>query len=257
MVKIRSGEMQLIENVLDMGSGNVLDFSDATFGRFFDNDLGIDIDDDRYRDIGTSKGKRFRSFLKQENEATVARALRALWDYRSNMRSRWGQEDDPAMSGRFFDLVHRLEGDSGIPNTDAIDRFSTNETLEELVAAIGRDAQANKPQAALDRLHTYCMKKFAHLLQARGISCNRDDPLHSRAGKYVKALEAEGQVRPISLRIMKNVISVFDLYNGVRNNETFAHDNELVELHEARFIFDSIGSMLRFMRNVEATRFGA
>jgi hypothetical protein len=43
---------------------------------------------------------------------------------------------------------------------DAIDKFAGDETLEELVAAIDRDIAANKPAAALDRLHTYCMKKI-------------------------------------------------------------------------------------------------
>lgn len=257
MAKLRAGEMSVLEHVLEMGSGYVLDFSDATFGRFFDGDLGLDIDDDKYRDLGTSKGKRLRSFLRQEDDATVARALRALWDYRANMQSRWSQQEDPAVSGRFFDIVHRLEGDAGLPNADGIEKFSDNETLEELVSAIGRDVQANKPQAALDRLHTYCMKKFAHLLTARGIPCDRDDPLHSRVGKYVKALEAEGRVRPISLRIMKSAISVFELYNGVRNNESFAHDNELVDAQEARFIFESICGFLRLIRGVEANRFGS
>ena len=36
----------------------------------------------------------------------------------------------------------------------------------------------------------------------------------------------------------------------------FAHDNEIVGLHEARFIFDSISSVLRFIRSIEASRFG-
>jgi hypothetical protein len=57
-----------------------------------------------------------------------------------------------------------------IPRTDAIERFRQDETLEELISAIERDIGANKPAAALDRLHTYCMKKFSHLLDERGIS---------------------------------------------------------------------------------------
>jgi hypothetical protein len=66
--------------------------------------------------------------------------------------------------------------------TDAIDRFARDETLEELVAAIERDITANKPAAALDRLHTYCMKKFAHLLESYRVSCDRKEPLHARVG---------------------------------------------------------------------------
>ena len=52
---------------------------------------------------------------------------------------------------------------------DALDKFKTDETLEELIAAIRRDITADKHATSLDRLHTYCMKKFTHLLEKRGI----------------------------------------------------------------------------------------
>ena len=51
---------------------------------------------------------------------------------------------------------------------DAFDKFAADETLEELIAAIERDIQANKSAAVLDRLHTYSMKKLAHLIERRG-----------------------------------------------------------------------------------------
>ena len=100
------------------------------------------------------------------------------------------------------------------------------------------------------------MKKFAYLIEARGGSYGKDDPLHSRAGKYIKLLEAETQLQPISSRIVKSSISIFEEFNNIRNNRSFAHDNELIGLHEARFIFDSISGVLRFMRSIEAARFG-
>src|SRR3546814_13364197 len=76
-----------------------------------------------------------------------------------------------ALKARFFDLVARIEGCGSVPRTDALDRFKRDETLEELIAAIERDIGANKPAAALDRLHTYCMKQFAHLLEIGRASC--------------------------------------------------------------------------------------
>jgi hypothetical protein len=98
-----------------------------------------------------------------------------------------GSKSD-ALKTRFFDLVSRIEGGGAVPRMDALDRFKRDETLKELIAAIERDISANKPAAALDRLHTYCMKKFAHLLDERGITWDRNDPLQSRAGKYMKTL---------------------------------------------------------------------
>jgi hypothetical protein len=100
------------------------------------------------------------------------------------------------------------------------------------------------------------MKKFAHLLDERDIAWDRNDPLQSRAGRYVKALEAERELREITRRIAKSAISVFEQFNDVRNNRSFAHDNDLIDKAEARFIFDAISAFLRFVKSVEASRFG-
>jgi hypothetical protein len=144
-----------------------------------------------------------------------------------------------------------------LARTDSIEKLEENETLEELISAIERDVQANKPAAALDRLHTYCMKKYAHLLEQHKIPFDKDEPLHSRAGKYIKAIENETKIRDISLKVMKSSISMFDSFNQIRNNELFAHDNEIVDKIEARFIFDSITSILRSIKGLEASRFGS
>ena len=71
---------------------------------------------------------------------------------------------------------------------------------------------------------------------------NPNDPLQSRVGKYVKALEAERHLREITRRIVKSSISVFDGFNDVRNNSSLAHDNYLIDQYEARFIFDAISA---------------
>lgn len=258
MPKLKQTEIITLEEAFDtgQGAGYVLDFSDRTFAIYFDEEFHVDIDSGKYQSNGISKGKRLKAFITIEPGNVVAPVLRSLWDYRAAIVERRGIADNQNLSDRYFQIVHKLEGDTGTASTDAIERFSNNETLDELVAAIQRDIGANKPQAALDRLHTYCMKKFAHLLTIHNASCGQDEPLHSRVGKYVKQLETEIQIQGISLRIIKSGISIFDEFNSIRNNKSFAHDNEIVGLHEARFIFDSISSILRFIRSIEANRFG-
>jgi len=259
MPKINQLDMRFLDELFEMTGGYVLDFKDRTFAEFFHNDLSIDIDDEKYRRNGTSKGKRLRTLLLIENELVVAKTLRALWDYRDAIRGPFNDQDEQVQSqtARFFKIVHSMESAADVSRTDAIEKFAENETLEELVSAIERDIQARKPQAALDRLHTYCMKKFAHLLDQKGIAFGKDDPLHNRAGKYIRALEVEGKVRGISLRIMKTSISIFDSFNATRNDDSFAHDNEIVKTVEARFIFDAIVNILRFMKGFEANKFGS
>jgi len=174
----------------------------------------------------------------------------------SRVRSALDGERRPRrVKKRFFDLLAKIESVASGPRLDAIDRFARDETLAEVIAAIVRDVDANKPVAALDRLHTYCMKKFGHLLDVHGVTWDRAEPLHSRVGKYVKTIEGTYTLTEISRQIIKGSIAVFEKFNYVRNNLSLAHDNDLIGHGEAHFIFDSIGAILRFVKAIEAGRF--
>ena len=258
MVKLKRSNMRIFDDAFAMHSGYVLNFSDRTLAEFFEDEFGIDIYQEKYRFNGSSKAKHLRAFFTVEDEHTVSRVARKLWEHRETLPQ--FQEPSPeneAVKRNFFALLERIEGSGAVPRMDAIDKFKHDETLEELVAAIDRDITANKPAAALDRLHTYSMKKFAHLLQERGIAFDKSDALHSRVGKYIRALESERELREITRRIGKSSISVFEAFNDVRNNESFAHDNDIVEEAEARFIFDGVSAFLRFVKSIETDRFGS
>lgn len=258
MVQIKRIELRSFDDAFGMHSGYVLDFSDRTMSEWFEDELRIDIDDERYKRRGTSKANRLRTFVEDEPAALVARALRALWAYREQSGYQpYGitAEDVERHRTTLFNLIHKIEGAELTPATDSVIAFTRDETLEELVQAIRRDAEAGRPQAALDRLHTYSMKKFAFLLEQRGAAPGREEPLHSRVGRYVKLLDAERSLRPITKQILKNCIGIFQAYNDVRNNASFAHDNSVVEKDEARFIFETVISMLRFVRAIEAGQY--
>ncbi len=258
MVQITRLDLRSLDGPFGMGSGYVLNFSDRTMSEWFEDELRIDIDHERYRRRGSSKANRVRTFVEDEPAPVVARFLRLLWDYREKTGfAPYGvaQEEVARHKANLFHLINKIEGQETSPATDALVAFTRDETLDELVQGIRRDADAGKPQAALDRLHTYSMKKFAYLLEMRAATPDRDEPLHSRVGRYIKLFEAERPLRPISKQIMKNCIGIFQAYNDVRNNASFAHDNDVVNKDEARFIFDTVISMLRFVRATEAGRF--
>jgi hypothetical protein len=73
MPNIRSIDMTIIDDLFDMGSGYVLNFSDRTFAQFFAEELNVDINDPVYAKNGTSKAKRLRCFLQTVDRATVVR----------------------------------------------------------------------------------------------------------------------------------------------------------------------------------------
>jgi len=237
-----------------MGSGYVLDFSDKSFNEFIYETLRIDPESEgRLFDArGTSKAKRLRSFIERGNPSMVAKLLREMWEYRSGLEYWEKTSDEVKLRETYFATVARIEGKS-----DHIETFEPNETLEELVASIKRDLDAKRPQAGLDRLHVYCMKRFASLVRKHGGGeCGRDDPLHSRVAKYVNLLRAQRQLTPMTERIVKSSIGVFESMNPIRNDKSLAHDNpELLEMEEARFIFDSVAAFLRFSKAIDGRFF--
>lgn len=62
-----------------MGSGYVLDYSDVTFGAFF-NKFRIDIHGQKYRTYGTSKAKKMRAFWEHEPDPIVGKVLSEMLD---------------------------------------------------------------------------------------------------------------------------------------------------------------------------------
>ncbi len=55
----------------------------------------------------------------------------------------------------------------------------------------------------------------------------------------------------MTAEILKSSARVLDAFNYVRNNQSLAHDNpELVNRDEARFIFSSVATAIRFIKSL-------
>lgn len=89
----------------------MLDFSDLSLSQFFAAELDADINDPIYAEHGGSKGKRLRCFLQKVDDATAARTLQALWEHRTELLARTGQQD-PVINAesRYLTLLARLTG---------------------------------------------------------------------------------------------------------------------------------------------------
>lgn len=140
MANIRAIDILILDDVFDMSSGYVLDFSDRTMSQFFAQELNVDIDAPLYKEHGTSKAKRLRCFLQKVDAATAVRTLNALWEYREASRLRRGKEDAVQNAhGQLLSLINRVEGKSeatrpmGQPPAPAFDRFKVLALKNELI----------------------------------------------------------------------------------------------------------------------------
>lgn len=80
-MKLKIQDLRLFNLVFESDPGWILDFSNRTLSAFFDEELNIDIDDECYKEEGTSKAKRVRCLLKQVDRETALRVLDTLWGF--------------------------------------------------------------------------------------------------------------------------------------------------------------------------------
>lgn len=77
-------DMEVVERVLEMGSGYVLDFSDRTFDEFVAHEVGVDATAPRFSVDGGSKARRLRRILPSLPSHQQARLLAAFLAYRDS-----------------------------------------------------------------------------------------------------------------------------------------------------------------------------
>ncbi len=102
-------EKRYFEKLLGMQSGYVLDYSDATFGEFF-NRHKINIHGQQYQTYGTSKAKKMRAFWEQEPDAVVGKVLEELLEAYEADCSLNNRDADAPVLEKSRGIVVRLSG---------------------------------------------------------------------------------------------------------------------------------------------------
>jgi Abortive infection C-terminus len=242
-------EKRKLERAFGMGGGYVLNFSNRTFAEFFLDSFGIDIYDAKYDYGSGSKANRMRAFWDHENNYLVGKVLGLLFEEWSEFKG-FGSPDTPPED--CLKIVRRLQESAPVPDIDAVSPNVEDESFETLARSVRESIDKNEPEIGLDRLHTFLIKYFRVLCAKRGIATDREKPLHSLVGEYVKKLKAEALIESeMTERILKGTISVMEAFNRVRNDQSFAHDNPVLNYNESLLIFGHVTSSIRFIEAIE------
>lgn len=123
MSSLTDAEKRYLEKLLGMQSGYVLNYSDATFGEFFER-YKIDIHGQRYQTYGSSKAKKMRAFWEQEPDALVAPVLAEMIEsYKADCDLNGRVADAPVLA-KSQEIVARLRGKpSAAKDAPATDEF--------------------------------------------------------------------------------------------------------------------------------------
>jgi Abortive infection C-terminus len=252
MANLRLSEKIKIERFLEMKMGYVCDFTNRTFEDFVREHAGVEIYSSPY---SGSKASRLRAFWEKESDAKVGKLLSEMIKYWKLQKATplYGyQVFDPALYEECKKIAIRLKSQNAIEDIGALTPNSSDKDFELLAHSIKESIRRDQPQEALDRLHTFVIKYVRQLCTRHAIGFEKDTALHSLFGLYVKFLQRDNLVESkMSERILKSSISVLEAFNDVRNNQSFAHDNPVLNKNEATLIFNDITNTLRFLESIE------
>lgn len=243
-------EKRKLERALGMSSGYVLNFSNRTFGEFFLDSVGIDIYNRKYDYGSGSKANRMRAFWNHESNYLVGKVLGLLF---MEWKEFVGYEGSDAPPEECLRIVQRLQQSAAVPDIAAVIPNNDDISFETLAKSVRESIERDEPETGLDRLHTFVVKYFRVLCSKRGIDTSREKPLHSLVGEYVRALKNEGAIESeMTERILKSTISVMEAFNRVRNDQSLAHDNQVLNYNESLLIFGHVCSSIRFIEAIES-----
>lgn len=256
MANLTYKENFLIEKLFEMPTGYVMDFSNRTFEQFIYDSLRINIYDDKYNYASGSKANRLRAFLREEPNYKVGQLLSALLEY-WHTKAIVGEygfelEKDKNIYNECLKIAARLKEETIVDEIEVIKEIEDDQDFNRLAKSIRESIDKNEPEVALDRLHTYLMKYTRQLCQNHNVEIKKNESLNAIYGKYIKFLISTGKIESkMSENILKYSINILESFNDIRNNKSFAHDNEILNYEESILIFNNVTNSLKFIESVE------
>jgi hypothetical protein len=250
-------EKNKFEKFLGMSSGYVLDFSNKTFGQFIEETINIDIYGGQGYEIYCSKAEKLRQIWKNESDACVGKLLADLIIYCENNKDVLSQMNnyfDPNTENlnELWLIVKRLQGDTLTIELPEKKEESLKILLEDIKNALAR----NNPILVLDRLHTFSVKLIKQISKENNLKIVNEKgmayPLHSLVGNLIKYYKQNSILQSEFVPIaMQYSISIFEKFNDIRNNKSFAHDNEVLNTLESEYVVRTMANLLEFIDKIE------
>lgn len=255
MANLTGIEKVKLEKLFGMSSGYVLDFTNRTFQEFILEHTGLDIFTPKYDYGSGSKANRLRAFWQKGSNYLIGKLLLGMLDYWKENTRLYMSEINPADQVLYEEcrkIADRLKHDTIVEDIDAIQPNTDDRDFAVLAKSLRESIEKNEPEVAIDRLHTFIVKYVRQLCDKHGISYDKSKALHSLFGEYIKYLKKNNLIESeMTERILKSSISILEAFNAVRNDQSFAHDNPILNYRESILIFNNISSSIKFIGAIE------
>jgi len=240
-----------------MSGGTVCDFSNRTFQEFVIESVGADIYEEKYGEGNSgSKANRLRFFWKIESNQKVAKLMDELSEYwKSQLLTEHPYGFDPFNESLYEEckkIIDKLKNDIPVDDIDAITPNSDDKDFATLATSIRESIEKGEPVPALDRLHTFVVKYLRELSTRHGVPFDKNTALNALMGGYVRYLHENKLIEStMTQKILKASATTLEAFDHVRNNQSLAHDNPLLNYEESILIFNNISNTIRFIESLE------
>lgn len=248
-MKFSPVEIGVFEKLFQMQSGYVLDFSNKRFDQFIFESVDINVRDEQYinkveeKMYSSSKANILRYFWNNESNNVVIKLLRDLVEYCDVL-------DDFEIDEKLLTKAHQILSKHEI-SPHVIDNNSTEKTISNLIDDINNSIEIGRPQFTLDRLHTLMCYYVKELCDEHGIEYeDEDDKLNQIFKRYAEFIDDKLE-SDLSKTIILQTGSIFDKFNHVRNNMSYAHDNLILNEAESLLVYRDIVNVFDFIQTIE------
>lgn len=234
----------LVQFLIQNGSDNVAqafqrckyEYEDINFAHYAG--LSGDTWNKRAIDFTFEGSEKDIKLLKSNNETLKAMINRSL---------------KPSVSGYLVRNIYYIVSDDDFQIVLPEEQGEIFETLSrDIHDALSKD----EPTLVLDRLHTYSTKYLRAICNKHSIQVANGDgnnyPLHSLAGALSKYYKAHNMFQSDFVeQALKMSISTFERYNAIRNSQSYAHDNDVLNKAEATYVVRIVTATLDLIHKIE------
>lgn len=178
--------------------------------------------------------------------------IEILKQYKTELISIFNKSLDPSTTGLIIHdilFLEKTEIDVKLPEEEDL-------ILATLRPEILRLVEEGKPVLALDRLHTFTTTFLRKICERNNISVTTKSgkylPIHSLLGqlctRYDETNAFESDFTLISLRMS---ISLLEKFNEIRNNQSYAHSNIVLNKNEAKLVLEIVSSIMNFLDTIQ------
>lgn len=241
MSKLLAEEQEYIKKLFFKGA-RVLDFDAEQFHDFVYSIVKIPVLN-LFQTYDTQKA--FEKLLRITESKVVIKLVKEMLGY-ARAKNKHFEVVNSDVVQKVKEIINKYSNQEDLYKLPSINK----EGLGILEKDINRTLADHDYILAIDRLHTYSLYFFEDLCKKNNLTPNKDKKGHMMFDDMISQLQKKfdehGVLNDFDKEAIKNSKEIFNKYNGIRNNGSYAHPNQIIENARAKYLINNIIILLNY-----------